>query len=423
MGDNGRPWDGEVLMAHSAHEQDGHGHVGQHPHGTHSHDSVDEHAALVRSMLRFPRASESVALLDALDRVAAETVLSPVDLPLFRNSQMDGFAVFAHEIPGTLPIVATIAAREGSPAPLEPGTAVRIMTGAPVPQGATAIVPVEDTVVTNDTVTVASGRAVGEYIREAGSDVRTGHPLVHSGQRLAPRHLAVLAAAGIAEVSVRARITVAVITTGAELVSPGSPIHPGQIFDANSVALVALVRAAGATVSFVRRVPDEGARLLAVLGEASSHADLILTSGGISKGDFEVVRELLEPRGATVKHLAMQPGGPQVTAEFNGVPTICFPGNPVSTQLSFEVFVAPVLRELAGLPKAARTHKQLNEAVSSPPGKRQFLRGRIEGASVTPVSGSGSHLIAGLAASDCLIVIPEEVTQLALGESVEVLEL
>jgi molybdopterin molybdotransferase len=400
-----------------AHTHDSH----SHSHDSHSHDSVDEHAALVRSMLRFPRASESVALLDALDRVAAETVLSPVDLPLFRNSQMDGFAVYADEIPGTLPIVATIAAREGSPAPLEPGTAVRIMTGAPVPQGATAIVPVEDTSVDGDTVTVASGRAVGEYIREAGSDVRTGHPLVHSGQRLAPRHLAVLAAAGIAEVSVRARITVAVITTGAELVSPGSSIRPGQIFDANSVALVALARAAGATVSFVRRVPDEGARLLAVLGEASSHADLILTSGGISKGDFEVVRELLEPRGATVKHLAMQPGGPQVTAEFNGVPTICFPGNPVSTQLSFEVFVAPVLRELAGLPAAVRTHKQLNSPISSPAGKRQFLRGRVEGASVTPVSGPGSHLIAGLAASDCLIVIPEDSTQVALGESVQVL--
>jgi molybdopterin molybdotransferase len=389
----------------------------------HAHDSVDEHAERVRSMLAFPKRVETVAIGDALDRVLDETVLSPVDLPLFRNSQMDGFAVRADEVPGTLPIVATVAARAGTPAPLEPGTAVRIMTGAPVPVGATAIVPVEDTVVEGETVSTTKGRTVGEYIRDAGSDVRAGDPLVQGGQRFAPRHLAVLAAAGIAEVSVRARLSVAVITTGAELVSPGHPIKPGQIFDANATALAALARAAGAVVTFARRVPDEGARLLAALGEASSRADLVLTSGGISKGDFEVVRELLEPRGAMVKHLAMQPGGPQVTAEFNGVPVICFPGNPVSTQVSFEVFVAPVLRKLAGLPPAVRSRKQLNEAITSPAGKRQFLRGRIEGASVSPVSGPGSHLIAGLAASDCLIVIPEQSTHVALGESVEVLHL
>jgi molybdopterin molybdotransferase len=395
-------------------------HPHPHPHDTHSHDSVDEHVAHVRELLALPERTERIPLVEALGRVSAETVLSPVDLPLFRNSQMDGFAVRADEVPGTLPIVGTIAARAGSPAPLEPGTAVRIMTGAPVPDGATAIVPVEDTTVEGDVVAVRSPRAVGEYIRDAGSDVHAGDALVQHGRRLAARHLAVLAAAGIAEVSVTALLRVAVITTGAELVPPGEPAGPGQIYDANSIALVALVRSCGATVTLARRVIDAPSALLAVLAEAATRADVILTSGGISKGDFEVVRELLEPRGGVAKHLAMQPGGPQLTAVFEGVPVICFPGNPVSTQLSFEVFVAPVLRERAGLPAAIVSAKQLNDAVTSPAGKRQFLRGRIEGASVTPVAGPGSHLIAGLAASDCLIVIPEQTTHLALGESVQV---
>jgi molybdopterin molybdotransferase len=183
------------------------------------------------------------------------------------------------------------------------------------------------------------------------------------------------------------------------------------------------VAAAGGEVTLVRRVVDEPAALLAVLGEAAGAADVILTSGGISHGDYEVVRELLEPRGAWVGHVAMQPGGPQATATFEGVPVICFPGNPVSTQLSFEVFVAPIIREFAGLRPAARSHKALNDSVRSVEGKRQFLRGRVEGASVTPVSGPGSHLVAGMAAADCLIIIPEDVTAVALGETVEVWEL
>ena len=232
-----------------------------------------------------------------------------------------------------------------------------------------------------------------------------------------------LAAAGLASVAVRSQLRVAVITTGAELIDAGETPLPGQIYDANAVALIAAATAAGAHVTFARRVVDEPAVLLAALSEAVSVADVILTSGGISHGDYEVVRELLEPRGAWVGHVAMQPGGPQATAVFEGVPVICFPGNPVSTQLSFEVFVAPVLRGYAGRPQARRSTKAINDSVRSVAGKRQFLRGRIEGESVSPVSGPGSHLVAGLAAADCLIVIPEDVAEVALGDTVEVWEL
>lgn len=385
--------------------------------------SVDEHAARVAELLQFDLGVDSVPLSAALGRVTASAVLSPVDLPLFRNSQMDGFAVRAADLPATLPIVGEVAARAASPEPLAPGTAVRIMTGAVVPQGADAIVPVEETTVSEGAVTIARSRSAGDYVRERGSDALAGAQLLPHGQRLAARHLAVLAAAGLEQVSVTSRVRVAVITTGAELIAPGETPEPGQIYDANAIALVAAVTAVGAEVTFARRVVDEPALLLAALDEAVSVADLILTSGGISHGDYEVVRELLEPRGAWVGHVAMQPGGPQATAMFEGVPVICFPGNPVSTQLSFEIFVAPLLRSYAGLAPASLSTKTLSEALNSAPGKRQFLRGRIEGESVASVSGPGSHLVAGLAAADCLIVIPESLTELAAGETVQVWEL
>jgi molybdopterin molybdotransferase len=388
--------------------------------------TVDEHAAHVAQMLQLALGAETVSLSGALGRLTATATLSPVDLPLFRNSQMDGFAVHASDVasvPATLPIVGEVAARAASPAVLEPGTAVRIMTGAVVPEGADAVIPVEDTTVTDGVVSITRSRSTGEYVRDRGSDAHAGSELLPAGQLLSSRHLAVLAAAGLDQVSVVTRPRVAVITTGAELISASEVPEPGQIYDANAIALVAAATQAGAEVTLARRVIDEPAALLAALGEAVSVADVILTSGGISQGDYEVVRELLEPRGAHVGHVAMQPGGPQATAVFEGVPVICFPGNPVSTQLSFEVFVAPLLREHAGLPAARRSYKAINDSVRSIDGKRQFLRGRIEGQSVTPVSGPGSHLVAGLAAADCLIVIPESVTHVALGESVEVWEL
>ena len=389
----------------------------------HDHSwSVEEHAAHVADLLApalAPR-PETIPVNDALGRVTSAAVLSPVDLPLFRNSQMDGFAVRSADVapaPTTLPIVGEVAARPSSPPDLAPGTAVRIMTGAVVPNGADAVIPVEDTTSEGGTVTISRGRSVGEFVRERGSDLRTGDELLPAGQRLASRHLAVLAAAGITEVAVIARPRVSIITTGSELVQPGATPVLGQVFDSNGTALAAAVVAAGAVVAARAHVTDDPAELIAALAVP---ADLVLTSGGISMGDYEVVRELLEPRGASVGHVAMQPGGPQATAVWEGVPVICFPGNPVSTQLSFEVFVAPLLRTVAGLPQAVRERRQLSDAVVSVAGRRQFLRGRAaEGGRVVIASGPGSHLVAGLAASDLLVVIPEEVTALNAGDDVE----
>ncbi len=388
--------------------------------------TVDEHVAHVRELLSGalrPRV-ETVALADALDRLTWAAVLSPVDLPMFRNSQMDGFAVVASDIsavPVRLPVVAAIAARAAQPEALRAGTAVRIMTGAVVPDGADAVVPIEDTTTEGDTVTIHRSRSRGEYVRDRGSDLHSGQQLLPAGLRLAPRHLAALAAAGIDQVEVRSRVRVAVITTGAELIAPGRTASPGEVYDANGIALEAAVRACGAEVAFrARNQNDDPETLRWSLAAAADSADLVITSGGISMGDYEVVRELLEPLGARVGSVAMQPGGPQATGEFNGIPVVSFPGNPVSTQISFEVFLAPLLRESAGLPAAARGRLRLASDLRSMPGKRQFLRGRsLAGERVEVVSGPGSHLVAGLAASDVLVDIPLETTELKEGEIVE----
>jgi molybdopterin molybdotransferase len=424
-------------------------------HSAHS-TSVDEHAAHIAQLLTpaLAQRTESIPIEDALGRVTAVAVHSPVDLPLFRNSQMDGFAVIAtdlasatRETPVSLPIVGEVAARPGLPAPLGRGTAVRIMTGAPIPEGADAVVRIEECVVGSaasdaataaatstaietatetaiETVTFARAPLAGEFVRERGSDVRAGDQILPARQRLAPRHLAVLAAAGVATVDVDALIRVAVITTGAELIDPSESAQPGEIHDSNNLAVTSAVQEAGARVSFSARVTDNTSALLTVLRRATESSDLIITSGGISMGDHEVVRETLEPLGAVVGHIRMQPGGPQATAVFEGVPVISFPGNPVSTQISFAVFVAPLLRAAAGLGARPAVLRILNGALTSVPGKRQFLRGTVgDNGTVSVISGPGSHLVAGLAAADVLIDVPEDATSIADGSTIETWEL
>jgi molybdopterin molybdotransferase len=258
-------------------------------------------------------------------------------------------------------------------------------------------------------------------VREAGSDLAAGDDVLPAGLRLASRHLAAAAASGLTEMFVRERVRVAVVSTGSELVPPGSPLGPGEIPDANGVALAAAVRAVGAVVVHEGRVRDDVERLRAELDAArDAGAELVLTSGGVSKGAYEVVRELLEPAGGWVGSVAMQPGGPQATGAYRGMPVIGFPGNPVSAQLSFEVFVAPTLRAIAGLPQAVIERLELAEPLTSVPGRRQFLRGRRgDDGRALVVGGPGSHLVAALAASELLIVVPEDVTELDAGALVD----
>ncbi len=402
----------------------------------HERTPVEHHLAHVDRMLAplLYRAPEEVAIGEALGRVTAREIVSPIALPPFRNAQMDGLAVRAADVAGAsaehpvvLPVVGRVAAAPGEPPTLGVGQAIRIMTGAPMPAGADAVVPVEDTAPGQAGAggAVLRPRVAGEYVREAGSDLAAGARLLAPGIRLASRHLAALAAAGLATVPVRRRPRVAVVSTGSELVEPGAALGPGRIPDSNGVAIAAASRAVGAETVAVDRVTDDAAELATALDAAvAAGAELILTTGGVSQGEHEVVRDLLEPLGARVDSLALQPGGPQATAHWGATPVICFPGNPVSSQLSFALFVAPTLRGIAGIPEPAREARTLVDAVRSAPGRRQLLRGRrLDGGRVATVAGPGSHLVAALAASDVIIDVPAAVTELAAGDTVETWEL
>jgi molybdopterin molybdotransferase len=399
--------------------------------------SVEEHAshiaALLEPALRVAQLTDDLPLLAALGRVTSRPVLSPVDLPLFRNSQMDGFAVHSAdvaEVPVRLPVVGDIPAGPATPPSLAPGTAVRIMTGAVVPDGADCVVPVEDVEVQpgggvdplrGGTVTVLAGRASGDFVRTRASDLAAGDQLLPAGQVLGPRHLAALAAAGLTMVPVRRRVRVAVISTGSELVTPGETPSPGQIFDSNLVALSAAVEEAGAELVLAERSTDNLDVFRAILGRATSAADLVITSGGISEGAYEIVREVIEPLGATIGHVAMQPGGPQATAVVDGAPVLCFPGNPVSTQVSFAIFARPLLLAAAGHDSSGPEDHPLAADLASIAGKRQFFRGRITtDDTVELVSGASSHLVAAMARAEVLLDIPAEVTALRAGDSVRV---
>jgi len=396
--------------------------------------SVEDHAGIIARMLEplsEQPSTESVPLDRALGRVTTAEVRSEVDLPLFRNAQMDGYAVRAADIrtvPIALEVSGDIPAGHTSPVSLIPGTALRIMTGAPVPTGADAIVPVEDTelVLGRDDdlagaiVEIRRPRERGEYVRERGSDVRRGDVLLPAGTRLAPRHLAALAASGVETVTVRARLRVGILTSGTELISSGKPGF-GQVYDANGIALASLVEEAGATVSVRASSDDDPEAFARILDDAVHRSDLVITSGGISKGAYEVVREVLLPRGADVATVAMQPGGPQATAVVGGVPVFAFPGNPVSTQVSFVVFLRGPLRAAAGLPELRPREATLTEPLRSVPGRRQFLRGLLDGAGgVAPVSGPSSHLVAAMARADVLIDVAAEAESLESGAAVTV---
>lgn len=396
--------------------------------------TVEEHQAVVAELVA-PAPAEWVVLAEALGRVLAEDVTAPIPLPPFDNAAMDGYAVRAADVaaatgerPVLLPVVDDIPAGRTDIPVLAPGTAHRIMTGAPLPTGADAVVPVEQTDGGSDRVAFRAAVAAGNAVRRAGEDVTEGAVVLTAGTVLGPAQIGAAAAVGLARVPVRRRPVVLVLSTGSELVEPGSPLKPGQIYESNGAMLTAAVTEAGGVARHLRFVPDDVDRFLAELDGhlAADGIDLVLTSGGVSAGAYEVVREALSERGVEFVKVAMQPGGPQGAGRLSGpdVPVVALPGNPVSALVSFEVFVRPALRAALGHRHLHRpvVRATLVEQLESPAGLRQFRRGVIDTVrkTVREVGGPGSHLIAALARSECLIVLPEEVTTVDAGSTVEV---
>jgi molybdopterin molybdotransferase len=393
--------------------------------------TVEEHQAAVAGLLALLPAEE-VPLAAAHGRVLAEDVVARVALPGFDNSAMDGYAARWTEIRGAtggspvrLPVADDIPAGRTDVRPLAEGTVQRIMTGAPLPTGADVVVPVELTDAGTTEVEIREAPPVGSHLRAAGEDIAAGTVALSTGAPLGAAQLGLAAAVGCAAVRVRRRPRVLVLSTGSELVAPGQELAFGQIYESNSALLVAAVDEAGGRARRLHFVPDDVGQFLDTLRRelADGGADLLLTSGGVSAGAYEVVKDALGGLGTVdFVTVAMQPGGPQGAGTFEGVPVVTLPGNPVSSFVSFEVFVRPALRRALGhaAPDRLRTTAPLTDPLRSPPGRRQFLRGRFDGRRVSQVGGPGSHLVAHLARANCLVVVPEDVTELPAGAPVEV---
>jgi molybdopterin molybdotransferase len=398
--------------------------------------AFDEARAKVLDRLR-PLPSRRVPLSDALGCVLAEDVAAGEDLPPFANSAMDGFALRSEDVraagegsPVGLRLVGEVFAGSAKLPRVEPGTAARIMTGGPLPPGADAVVPVERTETSGDTVRIQLAPPERGFVREAGEDVRAGTVVLERGRPVDPGALGMLASVGCHQVLVHPKPMVSVVSTGDELVDPGEPLGPGQIRDSNSWLLVAQARAAGAEAFRCGRLRDDPEALRRGFALAAAEGDFVVTSGGVSVGDRDYTKRVLAELGdVTSWRVAMQPGMPQAFGYAAGTPLFGLPGNPVSCFVVFEVLVRPALRRLAGMPDdrldRPRVVARLAEPVRSPSGRVSFLRVRLEAgddaltALLTGAQGSG--VLSSVVAADGLAVIPADQTELPAGAEVSVI--
>jgi molybdopterin molybdotransferase len=401
-------------------------------------DSVETYLSEVLAAIK-PLPARELALADALGAVIDGDVTARQELPSFDNSAMDGYALRAEDVSGAsvdrptvLPVAGEIPAGDTTARAIEPGTCLRIMTGAPMPAGADAVVQVEHTDGGTETVSIYSSAATGQSVRVAGSDARPGDLLLAGGTRLGPVHLGLLAAAGHATVRGWPRPRVTVISTGNELIEPGTDLIRGQIWESNATMLVAAARAAGCPARRRPIVRDSTDAVLAAVEEELPGTDLLITSGGVSMGgEHDVVKAALGTLGTvTFRKVAMQPGMPQGFGVVgpDSTPIFTLPGNPVSAYVSFFLFVRPALDALQNQDTGELARSRpvtLTQPVRSPAGKRSFLRGILDARSgqVTPVTGQASHQLASLARANALVIVPEQVTSLDAGATVEVIEL
>jgi molybdopterin molybdotransferase len=371
---------------------------------------------------------ETLSLARGLGRVLARDVSAPFDVPPLDNSAVDGYAVRASDLrPGArvqLRVVADLPAGAVYAGSLEPRETLRIMTGAPIPRGADTVVPKEQSQVTGDAVELGAVE-FGANVRARGEDVRIGSMVLQAGSVLRPQDLGLIASLGFDAVTVHRRPRVALLSTGDEVVEPGRPRRPGQIYDANRFSLGAMVESAGAQPIDHGIVPDLRDVLRHHLLQAAEGADVVLTSGGVSVGDYDLVKSVLgEVGGIDFWQVAMQPGRPLAVGRIAGTPFFGLPGNPVASVLCFHLFVRPALWKLGG---RTRLEPECVTAAAVEPmrkkaGRREFKRGVLrftdQGFEVSTTGPQGSGILSSMVAANCLIILEEDRGDVQIGERV-----
>ena len=391
--------------------------------------SIEDALASVLARVE-PLEAEDVPLAEAAGRVLAEPAPAAVDLPPFPSSAMDGFAVRAADLPGELPVTARVAAGRPVERPLAGGEAFAISTGGVVPDGADAVVPVEDVEQAGDTIRITATVAKGDNVRPRGGDAAAGEVVVHAGVRLRPAQIGALAAAGVAAVRCARRPRAAVLATGTELRAPGSTLGPGEIYESNTFSLAAQLEDAGALVDRLPDVEDDEVATRAALARGLEF-DVLVTSGGVSVGPHDLVRRALAELGVeeVFWRVAVKPGKPIAFGVRARTLVFGLPGNPVSSLVGFELFVRPALLALQGVadPRPPFRPAVLASPVRRGAGRDELLRARsrVDGGTVLvePVGGQASHMIVRAAEADCLVLVPRGDGELPAGASVGCLAL
>lgn len=394
--------------------------------------SVEQARQRIRDGLKPLSGTEQVALRQALGRVLARNVPSPIDVPAQANSAMDGFAVRAEDLPEEgetrLELIGTAWAGRPFPERVNPGQCVRIMTGAILPAGADTVVMQEHVVRANGTVTIGTGHAPGQNVRHAGEDLARGQVVLEAGRRLEPADLGLFASLGVAEVPVRRRLRVAFFSTGDELRSIGQTLEPGQIYDSNRYTLYGMLTRLGAEVIDMGVVPDEPAAVRRAFAEAAVAADVVISSGGVSVGDADYVKTMLDELGAVnFWKIAMKPGRPLAFGRVGEAAFFGLPGNPVSVMATFYQFVQPGLRHMLGEREIAPLSLTVpcREPLKKRPGRTDFQRGILERDArgelgVRSTGLQGSHVLSSMSQANCFIVLPADWGDVEPGTPVEV---
>lgn len=397
--------------------------------------SVDDAVATIAARVTAVAECESVELIDADGRVLSSDVRAPMALPPFTNSAVDGYAVRSADLPRDNERAFSVSGRiqAGSPAPgmIAPDQAIRIFTGAPMPDGADTVFMQEDVRIDDPgTVVLPPGLKAGANVRPAGEDVRQGHLALPAGRQLRPQDIALLAALGLTRVEVRRRLRIAVFSTGNEVVSPGTPRSPVQLFDSNRFMLAAMLKRLGCEVSDLGILRDDRAPLASALQDAAARHDLILTSGGVSTGEEDHVKAAVESVGTLVLwRMAIKPGRPVAMGIIDGTPFIGLPGNPVASFVTFTYVVRPVVMALAGTAqrRLALTPVCAGFSYKKKAGRREYVRaslrrkgnGTLEAVKF-PREGAG--LLSSLVDTDGLIELGEEIVKVEPGQTVGFLD-